>query len=242
MSFQQPRTFLRDAFPGGATLPCSSVKATVRATGTRLEAEARRRWTPLMRCEGHSAYQVLRELPCRAGYIPSIPRADGTRCSQRSHRSLPSVGYRRRPRMPTSRWDTTNPGDAPASFPAFDRSRGCPTDGSQRRRRRRRLRVSDSLWGRTSTGLVSHRDAIRTPAKPRAGRRAGLWRARALADGRRAGRWFCQRLRRELTLAADRAGRIAGDSSESSSGLCQSLTTVLLGLETSDCIEAISMS
>ena len=41
MSFKLARTFLRDAFPGGATLPCSSVKATVRATGNRLEAEAR---------------------------------------------------------------------------------------------------------------------------------------------------------------------------------------------------------
>ena len=41
MSFKLARTFLRDAFPGGTTLPCSSVKATVRATGNRLEAEAR---------------------------------------------------------------------------------------------------------------------------------------------------------------------------------------------------------
>ena len=42
MSFKPARTFLRDAFPGGATLPCSSVKATVRATGNRLDGRLAR--------------------------------------------------------------------------------------------------------------------------------------------------------------------------------------------------------
>jgi hypothetical protein len=82
MSFKLARTFLRDAFPGGATLPCSSVKATVRATGNRLEAETRQATLDTadeVRGNSFVTGAARAALQIDAGYIRSIPRGDGTR-------------------------------------------------------------------------------------------------------------------------------------------------------------------
>ena len=82
MSFKLAKTFPRDAFPGEATLPCSSVKATVRATGNRLEAEA---WRATLDTAAEVRRNSVTTGPARAalqidaGYIRSIPRDDGTR-------------------------------------------------------------------------------------------------------------------------------------------------------------------
>ena len=65
-----------------ATLPCSSVKATVRATGNRLEAEARQTIMDTadeVRRNSGATEPVRAALQIDAGYIRSIPREDGTR-------------------------------------------------------------------------------------------------------------------------------------------------------------------
>ncbi len=83
MSYRLARIFLRHTFPGGECLPESSVKATVRAIGDRLESDAQaattKAWKALLPYrhspEGESGFAIQID----AGYIKAVPREDGSR-------------------------------------------------------------------------------------------------------------------------------------------------------------------
>jgi hypothetical protein len=178
MSFKLARTFLRDAFPGGATLACSSAKATVRATGNRLEAEARQATLDTaaeVRSHSGATGPARAALQIDAGYIRSIPRGDGTRwfatvASKLVVRGMPSTPAHA---YVTVGYDPTQGMRQQAFLRSIGIRSCCPADGPERQRRGHRLRVSDSVWGRTRPRLVSHRNAVRAPPDggPRIARR-----------------------------------------------------------------------
>ena len=83
MSYRLARIFLRHSFPGGECLPESSLKATVRAIGDRLEADAQdataKAWKALLPFrdspEGESGIAIQID----AGYVKAVPRQDSAR-------------------------------------------------------------------------------------------------------------------------------------------------------------------
>jgi hypothetical protein len=82
MSYQLARIFLRDAFPGGAALPSSSVKSTVRAVGDRLESETRSRIVTtaneVRELERPVAGELRLALQLDAGYLRGVPSESDT--------------------------------------------------------------------------------------------------------------------------------------------------------------------
>ena len=77
MSYRLARILLRDAFPGGPSLPASSLKANVRAVGDRLEAEVRaateRAWDALLPDDDAPEGESKAAIQIDAGYIKAVP-------------------------------------------------------------------------------------------------------------------------------------------------------------------------
>jgi hypothetical protein len=86
MSYRLAQIFLRDAFPGGRALGASTLKATVRTIGERLEQEIQHGiQSTAAACRGQGLPTPARDAPADvalqidAGYIRSTPTSDGTR-------------------------------------------------------------------------------------------------------------------------------------------------------------------